>query len=630
MTASTLTVGNAAPATLTMTYDLAGNILSKSDVGTYGYVSGTHRLASIATCAGCAVNGVANPTYAYDADGNMTAGAGRTVTYTSFNMTASVNAGQSTATTLSYDDGHGRVQQVSPVGTTLYLNDGTMGVMTERLSPTGGGQNQWTVYLEAGGQIVAQRHTTGSSVSPVMTYFVLDHLGSVVATSDDETTPIVTHQYYDPWGRMRNANGTADTSCSLPSQLQANSHATRGYTNQEQMPAVCLDNYNARLYDPQLGRFLAPDPSDGSGLNRYWYVADNPLSLTDPTGLCFLGCFWKNGLVREVAAVIVAIVLQQPEFLPAAFAAEGVSAAESAFLAAGLSGGISGYIATGKLEGAGLGALQAVTFAAFSQPLGRALGNTFHSTVAGKFVANGMIGGLFSAGSKGGFAAGFLAAGFSSLADSIDLGSFATNAAVHAVAGGVGSALGGGKFANGAVTAAFAYAAESAGEELQRRGSGQGSCNGCAAVLSPSRLSYLHVAGRTLIGDIDVTCGSTLNCADIVSDLKLINHKYPDGDEIRLNFYVAPKGDIFSKLVVMHSFEPMWGDSDALGSGSLGGPISLYDGWQPNTLPHEFGHVLGFDHSLDQNSIMFKYNDAYHTYLNENEARELIDQYAKH
>ena len=44
-----------------------------------------------------------------------------------------------------------------------------------------------------------------------------------------------------------------------------------------------------RVYDPQLGRFLSPDPQvqyphDGQGTNRYSYVQNNPLSRTDPTG----------------------------------------------------------------------------------------------------------------------------------------------------------------------------------------------------------------------------------------------------------------------------------------------------------------------------------------------------------
>ena len=52
-----------------------------------------------------------------------------------------------------------------------------------------------------------------------------------------------------------------------------------------------LINMNARMYDPKLGRFLqadsiVPDAGHSQAFNRYSYVLNNPLSLTDPTGMC--------------------------------------------------------------------------------------------------------------------------------------------------------------------------------------------------------------------------------------------------------------------------------------------------------------------------------------------------------
>jgi RHS repeat-associated protein len=84
---------------------------------------------------------------------------------------------------------------------------------------------------------------------------------------------------------MRNANGSDDPTCSLPPL----SPTTRGFTGQEQMPNVCLDNYNARVYNPLIGRFLNADSitSDEYApqtLNRYSYVDNMPLSETDPSG----------------------------------------------------------------------------------------------------------------------------------------------------------------------------------------------------------------------------------------------------------------------------------------------------------------------------------------------------------
>jgi RHS repeat-associated protein len=47
--------------------------------------------------------------------------------------------------------------------------------------------------------------------------------------------------------------------------------------------------YNARYYDPALGRFIQPDsivpePGNPQSFNRYSYVLNNPLRYTDPTG----------------------------------------------------------------------------------------------------------------------------------------------------------------------------------------------------------------------------------------------------------------------------------------------------------------------------------------------------------
>ncbi|MDA3812609.1 MAG: RHS repeat-associated core domain-containing protein [Spirochaetaceae bacterium] len=42
--------------------------------------------------------------------------------------------------------------------------------------------------------------------------------------------------------------------------------------------------FNARWYDPQLGRFITEDPIK-DGLNWFAYANNNPLRYTDPTGL---------------------------------------------------------------------------------------------------------------------------------------------------------------------------------------------------------------------------------------------------------------------------------------------------------------------------------------------------------
>jgi RHS repeat-associated protein len=68
------------------------------------------------------------------------------------------------------------------------------------------------------------------------------------------------------------------------------------YTGKERDAESGLDNFEARYDASSLGRFMTPDPMGGhledpQTLNRYAYVRNNPLSLTDPTGLdSYLSC----------------------------------------------------------------------------------------------------------------------------------------------------------------------------------------------------------------------------------------------------------------------------------------------------------------------------------------------------
>jgi RHS repeat-associated protein len=68
------------------------------------------------------------------------------------------------------------------------------------------------------------------------------------------------------------------------------------FTGTERDSESGLDNFGARYNASTMGRFMSPDPlgghqEDPQTLNRYSYVRNNPLSLTDPTGLDFyLNC----------------------------------------------------------------------------------------------------------------------------------------------------------------------------------------------------------------------------------------------------------------------------------------------------------------------------------------------------
>jgi hypothetical protein len=66
---------------------------------------------------------------------------------------------------------------------------------------------------------------------------------------------------------------------------------------------------NGRMYDPQQGRFLSPDnhiqdPFNTQNFNRYGYVLNNPLSLTDPSGEFFETVF---AIVKAISYAMTAI-----------------------------------------------------------------------------------------------------------------------------------------------------------------------------------------------------------------------------------------------------------------------------------------------------------------------------------
>ncbi len=69
------------------------------------------------------------------------------------------------------------------------------------------------------------------------------------------------------------------------------------YNGEQYDPETDLIYLRTRYYDPNLGRFLSPDPNSGfqfssQSLNPYSYVANNPVNFTDPTGLSWYEDIW--------------------------------------------------------------------------------------------------------------------------------------------------------------------------------------------------------------------------------------------------------------------------------------------------------------------------------------------------
>ena len=262
--------GVSGPAGKSYAFDLIGNITSKSDVGSYLYQAGKAHAVSQAGAA----------TYGYDADGNIIAAGARTLTMTSFNLPASIQANGGTYT-WTYDADHRRMYCTSPSQVVYYVRDRAGRPLYETHSYSNGIYDvRYMVY--AGGRIVAQfmQGTTGPAN---WRYFAYDSLGSVTLATD-EAGQVVDRLAYDAYGKRRFPNGQDDTGNTL-----AGATTSYAFTGHEYLDGLGLVHMNARLYDPLLGKFISADGRDGDSgkpqdLNRYAYVLNNPLMFVDPTG----------------------------------------------------------------------------------------------------------------------------------------------------------------------------------------------------------------------------------------------------------------------------------------------------------------------------------------------------------
>jgi RHS repeat-associated protein len=280
--------------TLAWTYDSIGNIASRADSGVQGgYVNvydyngggaGAVLPHAVANVSGF-VSGVVTPRYAYDANGNMLSGAGRTMAWTYGNMLKSVTRGSTTLAYL-YDADHQRASETETVNgavqrTTHYLNPAAgAGLFYEHEFGTAGTFDKY--YITAMGQTVGVRQNKSGTWSTL--YWHKDNLGSNVATTTDDGVTVVERLAYEPFGSRRRADGVTDPSGTLAAQS-----TDRGYTGHEEMDEVSLVNMNGRVFDAQLGRFLSADTTiarayDPQSLNRYAYASNNPMGRIDPSG----------------------------------------------------------------------------------------------------------------------------------------------------------------------------------------------------------------------------------------------------------------------------------------------------------------------------------------------------------
>jgi RHS repeat-associated protein len=279
--------------TATLVYDGGvagpGSITSQTGVGTYTYpAAGQPRPHAVTSLTGT-FNGITNPSFVYDANGNMTSRAGSIVSWSSYNYPVDISASDATGVEdvqLSYGPDRQRWKQLytAPGVTenTYYIG----GLMDKVIS---GGTTDYRHYIYAGTEPVAVYSRTSTSVN-TMSYMLEDHQGGA-ANIASKTGTVDVNESFSAFGTRRNPT----TWSGAPSTGDLNTIAglsRQGYTFHTWLgQSMGLNHMNGRVEDAILGRFLSPDPyiadpTNAQGYNRYSYVNNNPLTFTDPSGFC--------------------------------------------------------------------------------------------------------------------------------------------------------------------------------------------------------------------------------------------------------------------------------------------------------------------------------------------------------
>ncbi len=143
-------------------------------------------------------------------------------------------------------------------------------------------------------------------------YYHPNHIQSTSVVTD-ATGNEVTRMAYLPFGEVSQANSTG-----------ANT-VTAKFTGQDYDDSFGLYYYNARYYDPSIGRFMSadtvvPDAWNAQAYNRYSYALNNPINYVDPSG----HMPWLAWVFSPILAPIIVVAAAVAIVATAALAAFGV------------------------------------------------------------------------------------------------------------------------------------------------------------------------------------------------------------------------------------------------------------------------------------------------------------------
>ncbi|MBI4815751.1 MAG: VCBS repeat-containing protein [Deltaproteobacteria bacterium] len=257
-------------------YDAIGNLTWKSDVGNYDYPTASGSGAYAVKTAG-------GRGFSYDANGNqitrpLPSGEKAGLTYTVKGKLRELH-GPSGNFRYEYDADHNRAVRRAPGSTKIYLDDL---YERERLA-SGDFVHRYRIAAPDGAFLVVEQTPTAR-----FDHYVLrgrDGSPNVVWTGGSAST-----LSFDAFGQRRSASSPTPP--------------TDGFTGHEAEEELGLVNMRGRMYDPEVGRFISPDPyvwniASSQSLSRYAYVENNPITVTDPSGfgptVGIRGCFVPSG-----------------------------------------------------------------------------------------------------------------------------------------------------------------------------------------------------------------------------------------------------------------------------------------------------------------------------------------------
>lgn len=148
-----------------------------------------------------------------------------------------------------------------------------------------------------GSKVVAHKENNGTTSETL--YYGTVHLGSSVLMTDATGATV--------WTGAVTPFADSETTEGLSEHVM--------FTGKELDTDTGLYYYNARWYDPQLGRFITEDPIR-DGVNWFVYVNNNPLNYIDPTGLetvIFYFINKKDFLSKVVGGSHVAVMVTNPK-----------------------------------------------------------------------------------------------------------------------------------------------------------------------------------------------------------------------------------------------------------------------------------------------------------------------------